>query len=365
MDKLPIILTRFGYIKAHNFRKQLSELICITFFLLTNQIVRVMKNPSMLLTILFVALFSMTNAKNRDTELFAKEMNFVENNAYSAGENSSIPEINRNLQVADISDDVLLELYRGARVSDVVDGMVTCGYMDVGVMDPEIAPLWKDVVNMSHRIAGIAVTARYAPTNRPMHPGADLTKSENYKVYRSWRGMWYSQLSGEGFSKFIKKGSVVVIDNQDDNDTGTTGSKNIMDWLEKGAVGLVTVGGVRDCDEVILQKNPVYMDYNKRGRGERIGRNELIGVQIPVVVGGVLIYPGDIVVGDADGVVVVPRAVAVRVGQIAYMELVDDIRGRRTYFEKLGMELNETVKIRETPAEFFKRLGLPEDPNKP
>lgn len=29
------------------------------------------------------------------------------------------------------------------------------------------------------------------------------------------------------------------------------------------------------------------------------------------------------------------------------------------------MELNETVKIRETPAEFFKRLGLPEDPNKP
>lgn len=34
-------------------------------------------------------------------------------------------------------------------------------------------------------------------------------------------------------------------------------------------------------------------------------------------------------------------------------------------FRKQLMELNETVKIRETPAEFFKRLGLPEDPNKP
>jgi regulator of RNase E activity RraA len=264
----------------------------------------------------------------------------------------------------DVSDEVLLELYKGARVTDVVDGMVTCGYMDVGVMDPKIAPLWRDVKDMSHRFAGIAVTVRYGPTNKPKHPGADLTKPENYMVYRHWRGMWYSQISGESFSQHLKKGSVVVIDNKDDNDTGSTGSKNILDWQEKGAVGLVTVGGVRDIDEIILQKNPVYMDYNERGRGERIGRNELIDVQIPVVVGGVLVYPGDVVVADSDGVVVVPRRVAVRVGQIAYMELVADIKGRRAYFENLGMELNETVEIREAPAEFFKRLGLPVDPNK-
>jgi len=264
----------------------------------------------------------------------------------------------------DVADEVLLELYKGARVTDVVDGMVTCGYMDVGVMDPKIAPLWRDVETMSHRFAGIAITARYGPTNRPMHPGADLTKPENYQVYRQWRGMWYSQLAGESFDEHIKKGTVIVIDNKDDNDTGTTGSKNILGWKAKGAVGLVTVGGVRDIDEVILQKNPVYMDYNARGRGERIGRNELIDVQSPVVVGGVLVHPGDVIVADSDGVVVVPRRVAVRVGQIAYMELVDDIRGRLRHFESLGMELNETVETREAPAEFFKRLGIPEDPNK-
>lgn len=264
----------------------------------------------------------------------------------------------------DVSDEVLLELYRGARVTDVVDGMVTCGYMDVGVMDPKIAPLWRDVKDMSHRFSGIAVTARYGPTNRPMHPGADLTKPENYEVYRSWRGMWYNQLARESFDEYIKKGTVIVIDNKDDNDTGTTGSKNILGWQEKGAVGLVSVGGVRDIDEIILQKNPVYMDYTDRGRGERIGRNELIDVQKPVVVGGVLVHPGDIIVADSDGVVVVPRSVAVRVGQIAYLELVDDIKGRLTYFESLGMELNETVKIREDPTAFFKRLGIPVDPNK-
>jgi len=265
----------------------------------------------------------------------------------------------------DVSDEVLLQLYRGARVTDVVDAMVTCGYMDVGVMDPEIAPLWRDVKDMSHRFAGIAVTVRYGPTNRPMHPGADLTKPENYDVYRQWRGMWYSQLSGEPFQQYLKPGSVIVMDNKDDNDTGSTGSKNILEWKGKGAVGLVTAGGIRDIDEIILQKNPVYTNYFKRGRGERIGRNEVIDVQRPVVVGGVLVHPGDVVVADSDGVVVVPRRVAARVGQIAYMELVDDIQGRRALYDKLGFEYDETVEIREEPAKFFKRLGLPENPNRP
>lgn len=258
---------------------------------------------------------------------------------------------------------MLLELYRGARVTDVVDGMATVGYLGVGVMNPEIAPLWRETETMNHRFAGIAVTVRYAPTNRPMHPGADLTRPENYQQYRDWRGMWYSQLSTEPFQQFIKKGSVIVMDNRDDNDAGSTGSKNIMDWQAKGAVGLVAAGGVRDIDEIIRQKNPVYLNYEKRGRGERIGRNEVIDVQRPVVVGGCLVYPGDVIVADSDGVVVVPRRVAVRVGQIAYQELVDDMKGRKELYEKLGRKTDETVEIREEPAAFFKRLGLPPDPN--
>ncbi len=260
---------------------------------------------------------------------------------------------------AEVKDEVLLELYKGARVTDVVDGMVTVGYTDVGVMDPKIAPLWTDVKTMEHRFSGIAVTVRYGPTNRPMHPGADLTNPENYEAYRKWRGMWYSELSPEPFREFIKKGTVVVMDNKDDNDTGSTGSKNIMDWQERGAVGLVSAGGVRDIDEVIRQKNPVYTNYFERGRGERIGRNELIDMQRPVVVGGCTVYPGDIIVADGDGVVVVPRRVAVRVGQIAYQELVDDVKGRRILYQQTKREYDETVKVPEEPAAFFKRLGLP------
>jgi len=266
---------------------------------------------------------------------------------------------------AEVSDEVLLELYDGARVADVVDGMVTVGYMDVGVMDPVIAPLWKDVQEMSHRFSGIAVTVRYGPTNHPKHPGSDLTKPENYEDYRAWRGMWYNERSNEPFSEYIKEGSVVVIDNRDDNDTGSVGSKNIMDWQRHGSVGVVSAGGIRDIDEIILQRNPVYTNYYERGRGERIGRNEVIDVQRPVVIGGVLIYPGDIIVADADGVVVVPRRVAVRVGQIAYQELVDDIVERREFYEELGLPMDDTVRFREEPEEFFERLGLPRNPNQP
>lgn len=263
----------------------------------------------------------------------------------------------------EISDEVLLELYDGARVTDVVDGMVTVGYMDVGVMDPEIAPLWRDVKEMSHRISGIAVTVRYGPTNKPMNPGVDLTDPASYDDYREWRGMWYSEISPEPFVEHIKEGSVIVIDNKDDNDTGTTGSFNIMHWQNEGAAGVVSAGGIRDIDEIILQKNPVYTNYSERGRGERIGRNEVIDVQRPVVVGGSLVEPGDVIVADSDGVVVVPRRVAVRVGQIAYQELVADMANRRNIYELRGLELDDTVKEREKPEEFFKRLGLPVDPN--
>lgn len=269
---------------------------------------------------------------------------------------------NRNAPA--VSDSVLLRLYKGARVTDVVDGLVTVGLMDVGVMKPEIAPLWRDETNFSHRMSGIAVTVRYGPTNKPRNPGADLSDPANYQKYRDWRGMWYSQLSTEPFQQHIKPGTVIVMDNRDDNDTGSTGSKNILEWQAKGAVGLVTAGGIRDIDEVVKQRNPVYTNYERRGRGERIGRNEVIDVQRPVVVGGVTVYPGDVVVGDADGVVVVPRSVAVRVGQIAYQELADDIRGRRELYQKLGRPLDATVEFVE-PRVLFQQLGLPLDPNAP
>lgn len=233
-------------------------------------------------------------------------------------------------------DEQIIKLYKGLRVADVSNGMDMVGLKDVGLLNPQISPLWKDIENFTHQFVGIALTVRYVPTNLQQTPD-DL---DNYK---SWRDEWFTNKSGEPFIEEIKPGHVIMIDNADDGDTGTTGSNNSMIWKFRGAVGIVSAGGVRDTDEIIKQKIPLYMDYDKKGRGIRPGRNELESFNKPIVLGGVLIYPGDVVVADGNGVIVVPRAKAVAVAEAARAELIIDKAARRKLYEELGLPVDFTV----------------------
>ena len=87
---------------------------------------------------------------------------------------------------------------------------------------------------------------------------------------------------------------------------------------------------------------PLYL--RKKGRGIRPGRNEIESVNRPVSIGGVLVCPGDVVVGDGDGVVVVPRAVAEQVAKFASKILTKDKTDRKGLYESLGRPLDKTVK---------------------
>jgi regulator of RNase E activity RraA len=238
-----------------------------------------------------------------------------------------------------LSDEDILKLYNGLRVADVSDGLDMVGLRDMGLMGTEIEALWKDIDDLSHIICGIAVTARYIPTSRviknPMEPDE----------FRSWEGSWYGNISPEPFVEFIKPGTLLVLDVQGDGDTGSMGSNNGLMWVSKGCVGVVSNGGVRDTDEIIKQKIPVYMDLQNRGRGIRPGRNEIESVNKPVSVGGVLVNPGDIVVADGDGVVVVPREHAENVAEYARGILNSDKAGRKRLYEELGIPLDKTVEI--------------------
>ena len=66
--------------------------------------------------------------------------------------------------------------------------------------------------------------------------------------------------------------------------------------------------------------------------------------RIQISCGGVLVYPGDLVVGDGDGVIIVPREHAVEVGKIAREIHVNDEKSRAEKFKSLGIPLDETVK---------------------
>jgi regulator of RNase E activity RraA len=85
------------------------------------------------------------------------------------------------------------------------------------------------------------------------------------------------------------------------------------------------------------------MDPLQRGRGIRPGRNEIESVQKPISFGGVLVNPGDVVVADGDGVIVVPRAYAKRVAEAAQVILDGDKGGRRALYIQLGLPLDFTV----------------------
>ena len=189
-------------------------------------------------------------------------------------------------QSTDISDAEILTLYDGLRVADVSDGLDFVGLLDNGLMHQRIEALWKDIDDLSHLFCGIAVTARYVPTNKVVK--TPMEKEE----FQQWEGNWYGQISSEPFVEHLKEGSVVVLDVHGDGDTGSVGSYNGLAWYAAGARGIVSNGGVRDTDELIKQKVPVYMDMMNRGRGIRPGRNEIESVQKPVSIGGVLVRPG-------------------------------------------------------------------------
>lgn len=237
---------------------------------------------------------------------------------------------------SEAEDARILELFAGLRVADVTDGMDAAGLQGIGLMSPEIRPLWRDPEHYAHRFAGIAVTARYVPTQRP--PAGRMETA----AYDQWVADWYTEKSSEPFVPLLRKGSAVVIEDAEGADVGSIGSNNIMFWKTKGCVGVVTSATARDTDEIITEKIPLY--FKEVGRGIRPGRNEIESVNRPIVCGGVTVIPGDVIVADGEGVVVVPRAQAEEVARYARKILEGDKAGRRNLYRQLGLPPDDSVK---------------------
>lgn len=215
----------------------------------------------------------------------------------------------------------ILAMYKYLRVADVSDGMDVVGLQDVGTVNEAIRPLWKDTETFAHRVVGIAVTARYVPTNKREPQMDPKTISQ-----------WYRDYTSEAFMKMLAPGTMLVIDAMEDGESRSIGSSNILAWKKLGMVGLVTSGGLADTDEIIYHKVPTY--FRRLARGIRPGRNELESVNRPVTIGGVLVRPGDVVVADGDGVAVVPRERAEEVAKAA-LTFLDNIT-REKYIKETG-----------------------------
>lgn len=222
----------------------------------------------------------------------------------------------------------LLGLYKDLRVADVRDGMDWLGYHHYGTVHHSIKAL------MRVNVAGIARTARYLPYEGPV---PKCTPEE----YSDWVNYYYTEVCYDPWIKDIEPGDFICLDVAG-VDVGLIGSNNSLDCKKRGAVGFVTNGGgIRDIDEVILQNIPVWAKFTSQGMDQ--ARIRYLEKDIPIAIGGVAIYPGDIIVANGDGVIAVPRKVAREVAKYAKRELIADKAARKAHYIDLGMKLDDTV----------------------
>lgn len=223
----------------------------------------------------------------------------------------------------------LLKLYEDLRVCDVRDGMDALGYHFYGTMTPDIRPLYRT------RAFGLAKTVRYLPFR-------GRVDYQNPRQYRDeYTPMYYGQICTYPWVDAIQDGDFVVIDQSGAN-VGLIGSENSLNCKNAGMRGLVSNGGIRDTDEIILQKVPCWSTMVSQPMVQ--GRLEFDAQDVPVAVGGVNVHPGDMVVADGDGIVVVPSEIARAVGEYAHEEHETDKANRRRHYEKAGLALDDTVK---------------------
>lgn len=161
----------------------------------------------------------------------------------------------------------LVQSFAGIPVANIADEMGRMFCLDAGIRPLNKAPL-----------LGTAFTVRARPgCNLMLHRALDMAQP----------------------------GDVVIVEDQGDQTNALTG-ENMMMWAERrGLAGVVIDGAVRDLESIGAMAFPVYSrGINPRGP-HKSGPGE---INVPISCGGVVVHPGDILVGDQDGIVVIaPR----------------------------------------------------------
>ncbi len=171
------------------------------------------------------------------------------------------------------------QLYTGA-ISDVLREHALLDQALPGHMKP---------LRPERTVAGIAFTVKSAP---------------NVKITgeMTFRTQMLTELPGD---------SMVVWDTSNDEKATLWGGVMTATAVGLGVKGAVIDGGIRDTHQILEKDFPVF--YKHRIPNGSLGRCLITHYQIPIKIGDVVIRPGDVVLGDIDGVIVVPRDIAYEV----------------------------------------------------
>ena len=241
-------------------------------------------------------------------------------------------------QYSQAENEAIVAKFKGMRTTDVLDGLQAVGLHKVTVMDRKIGPMWVDNEDFSHTVYGVAITLRLVPPQE-VPPNTEFQSNAEMS---QWQRTWSKRYMGGAIGAFMEPDTVLVIDAPLSADNGYCGSNNALGWKLRGVRGIVTNAGCRDSDEMRKEQIPVYQRDSTRFINE--GTIAVESYNTPVVVGGVLVMPGDVIVADLDGVAVVPRAKAELVAKIAREIRVGDNKTRRGLYEKGKMKPDFTLK---------------------
>src|SRR5712664_142921 len=152
----------------------------------------------------------------------------------------------------------------------------------------------------SPRMVGEAYTLRFIPAR------------EDLDTLGAFEGRGHPQ---RGAVEACPSGQVLVMDARRDASAATGGDILMTRLMVRGVAGVVTDGGLRDSPTIERLAWPAYC--GARSAPLNLVRHHAIDSQVPIGCGGVAVYPGDIVVGDAEGVVVIPASIANEVAEEA------------------------------------------------
>jgi regulator of RNase E activity RraA len=155
------------------------------------------------------------------------------------------------------------------------------------------------------RMVGAAYTLRYIPAR------------EDIDQLGAFEGRGHPQREA---IEACPPGQVLVMDARRDASAATGGDILMTRLMVRGVAGVVTDGGLRDTPTI--EKLPWSAYCAARSAPLNLVRHHAVDTQVPIGCGGVPVYPGDIVVGDAEGVVVIPAKIAEEVAAEAAAQTI-------------------------------------------
>ena len=219
--------------------------------------------------------------------------------------------------MSDMSNEYILSIFKNTSTASLATCLFKKGLRNQFIQN--VRPL--NLVD--NKMVGPAFTLRYIPAREDRN-SIDVFKNPDHPQRKA--------------VEECPPGAVLVIDSRKDARAASAGSILISRLHQRGVHGIVTDGGFRDSEEI--SKIPIASYHSQPSAPTNLTLHEALESNVPIGCGDVAVFPGDMVVGDQDGVIIVPS------------HLVNDVA-----MECKEMELYESF-VMEKVSRGFSIIGL-------